>query len=229
MNWILFDEQFNYVSSSSGFEQVGADQEFKIHQFNGLAVNKNGYLYIYVSNETPNIDVFFDNLQVTHVRGPLVSEESFYPFGLSQAGISSTAVNFGSPINKKKKFQGQEYNDDLGVDMYEFKYRMDDPQIGRFWQVDPLSDKYVYNSAYAFSENHVTSHVELEGLEKVPIFIKEDGNEWKKFQQTNKQSSGSNQYKSTKTGTNQLKQEQIINLLPQKIQQIIANQYLVLL
>jgi hypothetical protein len=42
---------------------------------------------------------------------------------------------------------------------------MHDPQIGRFWQVDPLSDKYVYNSTYAFSENKVTAHVELEGLE----------------------------------------------------------------
>ena len=81
------------------------------------------------------------------------------------SGISSKALNFGSPDNKKKKFQGQEYNDDLGVDMYEFKYRMDDPQIGRFWQIDPLADKYVYNSTYAFSENKVTGHVELEGLE----------------------------------------------------------------
>lgn len=36
--------------------------------------------------------------------------------------------------------------------------------------MDPLADKYVYNSPYAFSENHVTVHVELEGLEKVYIF-----------------------------------------------------------
>jgi hypothetical protein len=42
---------------------------------------------------------------------------------------------------------------------------MHDPQIGRFWQVDPLAEKYVYNSTYAFSENKVVSHRELEGLE----------------------------------------------------------------
>jgi hypothetical protein len=51
--------------------------------------------------------------------------------------------------------------------MYEFKYRFDDPQIGRFWSVDPLANKYVYNSPYAFSENKVTGHIELEGLEAV--------------------------------------------------------------
>jgi hypothetical protein len=32
-----------------------------------------------------------------------------------------------------------------------------------------LSDKYEYNSTYAFSENKVTAHVELEGLESSPI------------------------------------------------------------
>jgi hypothetical protein len=29
LNWVLLDEQFKYVSSSSGFDQVGADQEFR--------------------------------------------------------------------------------------------------------------------------------------------------------------------------------------------------------
>jgi hypothetical protein len=44
---------------------------------------------------------------------------------------------------------------------------MDDPQVGRFWQIDPLSVKYVYNSTYAFSENKVINGIELEGLERV--------------------------------------------------------------
>ncbi len=83
------------------------------------------------------------------------------------AGISSKAAN--SLENKKNTFQNQELNDDLGVDIYEFKYRCNDGQTGRFWQIDPLADKYVYNSTYAFSENKVTSHVELEGLESVNI------------------------------------------------------------
>lgn len=87
------------------------------------------------------------------------------------AGISSRAMG---GLESKQRFQGQElahgeFSDGLGLEMYEFKYRMHDPQTGRFWQIDPLADKYIYNSTYAFSENHVTSHVELEGLEKVSI------------------------------------------------------------
>jgi len=43
---------------------------------------------------------------------------------------------------------------------------MHDPRVGRFFAVDPLAYNYPHNSPYAFSENDVISHVELEGLEK---------------------------------------------------------------
>jgi RHS repeat-associated protein len=115
------------------------------------------------------VNVFFDNLQVVHRRGPILEETHYYPFGLTMNGISSKALSFGNPENKKNKFQNQELNQDLGLNYYEFKYRNHDPQIGRFIQIDPLSDKYVYNSTYAFSENQVTGHVELEGLEKFSV------------------------------------------------------------
>lgn len=42
---------------------------------------------------------------------------------------------------------------------------MSDPAIGRFWQVDPLAEDYVYNSPYAFQENKMGMGIELEGLE----------------------------------------------------------------
>src|SRR5690606_10605991 len=57
LNWILFDEQFKMVANSSGFEQVGADNVLTTHTQTNLSIAKNGFLYIYLSNETPNIDV----------------------------------------------------------------------------------------------------------------------------------------------------------------------------
>jgi hypothetical protein len=57
----LLDERFNYVSSSSGAQQVPAESAFNnsssnnnvhVHQFENLPLNKNGYLYVFVSNET---------------------------------------------------------------------------------------------------------------------------------------------------------------------------------
>jgi hypothetical protein len=46
-----------------------------------------------------------------------------------------------------------------------YKYRMCDPRVGRFFALDPLASKYPWNSTYAFSENRVIDGVELEGLE----------------------------------------------------------------
>ncbi len=46
-----------------------------------------------------------------------------------------------------------------------YKYRMHDPRIGRFFAEDPLKASFPHNSPYAFSENRVIDGLELEGLE----------------------------------------------------------------
>ncbi len=50
-----------------------------------------------------------------------------------------------------------------------FKYRMHDPRLGRFFAVDPLAEKYPHNSTYVFSENRLIDGIELEGLEFEPL------------------------------------------------------------
>jgi RHS repeat-associated protein len=101
---------------------------------------------LYVSNETPNIDVFFDNLQVTHIRGPILEETHYYPFGLTMAGISSTSAN--TPENKLK-YNGIELVNDLDIQTYDAFFRELDPQTGRWWQIDPVTDGYENISPYA--------------------------------------------------------------------------------
>jgi RHS repeat-associated protein len=64
-------------------------------------------------------------------------------------------------------FQDQEYEQETG--WVKFKWRNHQPEIGRFFNVDPLAEDYYYNSPYAFSENKVVAHIELEGLESADI------------------------------------------------------------
>lgn len=71
--------------------------------------------------------------------------------------------NFVKPY--KYKFNGKELQDELGLNVYFFKFRVSDPALGRFWQTDPLAGTYPHNSPYAFAENNVTSGTDLEGLE----------------------------------------------------------------
>ena len=65
----------------------------------------------------------------------------------------------------KYKYQGQERQDELGLNWDSFKWRNYDYAIGRFMSIDPLSEEYVYNSPYAFQENKMGLGRELEGLE----------------------------------------------------------------
>ena len=69
-------------------------------------------------------------------------------------------------------FQGQEKDDEVKGEgnSINYKYRMHDPRIGRFFAVDPLAASYPHNSPYAFSENVVINAIELEGLEKFTLF-----------------------------------------------------------
>ena len=166
INCIVFNEQFKAVDFK--ISMVGANRELKNHypDLQNITIPVNGFVYIYCSNETP-VNVFFDNLQVVHTRGQILEEAHYYPFGLVMSGISSKAANLTS--NKEQTFQEQRFDNDFGVNYIQFKYRSHDPQIGRFIQIDPISDDYRYNSTYAFSENRVTDGRELEGLEYVSM------------------------------------------------------------
>jgi len=123
-----------------------------------MSIPKNGYIYVYCSNES-KFDVFFDNLQVVHTRGPILEETHYYPFGLTMAGISSKALN-SAPENKKK-YQGYEYNTEFDLNLYETFYRSHDPQIGRFLQLDPKPTDF--ESLYAAMGNNPIRNIDILG------------------------------------------------------------------
>ncbi|MBS1927752.1 MAG: hypothetical protein IT254_07355 [Chitinophagaceae bacterium] len=147
---------------------MGSPQTITLLGSSMIKAPANGYVYMYVSNESRN-PVYIDNFQVVHQPGRIVEETHYYPFGLVMSGISSKAAN--NVPNKEKTFQGQRFDDDLGLNWVQFKWRNHDPQIGRFIEIDPLAEDYVYNSTYAFSENKVTNNVELEGLEAATLYL----------------------------------------------------------
>gem|GEM_PF-3558583 len=143
INWIFFDEQFKPVAGSSSFDLINTTADaVKSHQ-RTVNIGKGGYLYVYCSNES-NVDVFFDNLQLIHTRGPLLEETHYYPFGLTMAGISSQSAGKLENLfrfNKGSELQHKEFSDGSGLEIYDTYFRQLDPQLGRWNQIDPKIEK----------------------------------------------------------------------------------------
>ncbi len=75
-------------------------------------------------------------------------------------------------------FQGQEKDDevkDIKGGSINYKYRMHDPRVGRFFAIDPLARKYPHYTPYSFSGNKVIAFVELEGLEEIEPVVPQYG------------------------------------------------------
>jgi len=102
------------------------------------------------------------NTDTNELSAHVVAYNNYYPFGMPQPGrnFDSQEYRYG--------FQGQEKDSEIkgeGLSV-NYKYRMHDPRIGRFFAVDPLTSKYPYYTPYSFSGNKVIHAVELEGLEE---------------------------------------------------------------
>ncbi len=137
-----------------------------------------------ISNKTQgNIRLSY-TWDTQHHQVKTLEENHYYPFGLQHHAYSPfiRSIHLRQTTEKvirqippeaavyKYKYQGQERQDDPdsyreNLNWDSFKYRNYDYAIGRFMSIDPLAEKYPYNSTYAFQENKMGLGRELEGLE----------------------------------------------------------------
>ncbi len=169
---LLFNERFEFDAANSRIIAMdpwtaGVAQRLNLTG----SVNKNGYAYIYFSNESNNM-VYFDNFDITHVRGPILEETHYYPFGLTMKGISSRAAN--SLENRYKanggtEYSSKEFTDGSGLDWYDTDFRRYNAQIGRFTGIDALSSFAPDQSPYSFVQNNPISFIDPQGLDTVRV------------------------------------------------------------
>ncbi|ACU60484.1 RHS repeat domain-containing protein [Chitinophaga pinensis] len=166
---VAYDNQFKLIPENSYVRQVqGAPDAIQNLATIRYAIQKSGFVYIFVSNESAQ-DVFFDNLVINHTSGPLVQSMHYYPFGVSMAGISTQAFSAAGYSRNRilfagKELQSKEYRDGGSLDWYDFGSRMYDPQIGRWMIVDPKANKMRRYSPYTFAFNNPIKFIDPDGM-----------------------------------------------------------------
>jgi RHS repeat-associated protein len=175
LNWVVLDEaQFKLVADNYGAVQMPEmlyTDEAKILQANAgndITIGKNGYLYVYLSNESMG-RVYFDKIRVEHTAGAMGEVTHYYPFGLTMQGISSRAA--GEIQNKYlyngKEMQSNEFSDGSGLELYDYGARMYDQQIGRWGTDDPKASKFSSYSSYAYCFNNPIILTDPDGQEPI--------------------------------------------------------------
>lgn len=162
INILVFDKDFNLVDFAYRQIDVASTTSHELLSVES-PIRHAGYAYVFLSNENPTeVQIGFDDYEVTHAHSDVIQQSAYYPFGLTFDDYQKE-----NSLEQRWKFQKQEHVNDMGLGWVSFKWRNAMPELGRFFNVDPLSEKYVHNSTYAFSENKVTGHIELEGLESL--------------------------------------------------------------
>jgi RHS repeat-associated protein len=163
-NILFFDDQFKFDATASVVVPVNYTPNVKgtISKMaaNAIQAKKNGYVYVYVSNETETL-VYFDNFMLTHEKGRILEETHYSPWGMTLAAISSKAI--GKPENKYK-YNGKEQQNELDLAWYDYGARNFDNQIGRWHNIDPLSEVSRRWSVYNYAYNNPIRFIDPDGM-----------------------------------------------------------------
>jgi len=135
-------------------------------------IKEEGYVFMYVSNENATlVDVYFDDIVMTHTKGNVVQYNEYYPFGLQTANSWTRENNTG---NNFLANGSTELN--TTSNLYDLQYRNYDPVLGRMNQVDPMATKYASLTPYNFSFNDPVFYNDRNGADPT----KEQKDIWEK-------------------------------------------------
>ncbi len=95
----------------------------------------------------------------------LLQEDHYYPFGMRMDGLSY----YGAGTENKYLYNGKELQDDkfgdVGLDWYDYGFRMYDATLARWHVPDPLAHLDFNISPYCYVENNPLRFIDLFGLQ----------------------------------------------------------------
>ena len=123
-----------------------------------------------------------------------LEENHYYPFGLKHTNYNAqkrkyveinpeefeqgepvvagklklAQVSPGDGIKNLYLYNGKEYQEDLGLNMYDYGARNFDPAIGRWMNIDPLSEEYRRWSPYTYAMDNPVFFIDPDGMKALP-------------------------------------------------------------
>ncbi len=169
LNYLVFDR--NYVYKTGGFKRIstnaretGTDIAHERIAFDGanqLLINEPGYVYIWLSNENETtVEVYFDDLKVTHTKSPVIQQDDYYPFGL---GFNSYQRENAAKNNYL--YNGKEKQDELDLGWLDYGARMYSSEIGRWGVMDPLAENSISMTPYHYAANNPIIFIDVNGMD----------------------------------------------------------------
>ena len=171
LNYIFFDQDMVY--KQSGFKQISGAADFSkeyVEFPTDIVAPEIGFIYCFLSMESATGRVFWDDFKVTVNEHPVVQRSDYYPFGMQMAGgynritVYKNQFLFNQGLGDEK-FMTERITD-LGLNLDMTKHRWYDYSIGRFMQIDPLSDQGNQEvlTPYQFSFNNPILYSDPLGL-----------------------------------------------------------------
>ena len=100
---------------------------------------------------------------MTHYKSTLQAEFHYYPFGLSINLAQAVGAEPQPQLFTNQTFERNEFTQGKGLNLFDFEARTYDPQIGRWWQVDPLAEQRASFSTHNYCVNNPISRVDPSG------------------------------------------------------------------
>ncbi|WDO13617.1 RHS repeat-associated core domain-containing protein [Flavobacterium sp. WW92] len=148
---------------------------------------KVGFAYSYVYNYTDHLG----NIRLSYAQDPenpnvlkIIEESHYYPFGLKHANYNSDQLAFREkdpgpglmlmaaaaavdPVPQfvyNYKYNGKEFQDEMGLNWYDYGARNYDPAIGRWMNIDPLAEVSKRWTPYNYCYNNPIINVDPDGM-----------------------------------------------------------------
>ena len=101
----------------------------------------------------------------TNIQPKILQQTNYYAYGLPIGYLSRTYPLSGTmALEQKYQYNGIELTNDFGLMINEARYRTLDPQLGRWWQIDPFAEKAPQWSAYRVGFDNPITNTDPLGL-----------------------------------------------------------------